>query len=99
MPLKSNGLARSLLFILFLFTVNIVYAQRKVTGSVANKNDNLPLAGATVKVKNSTQGTQTNAQGEFSLNVPAENSVLVISVVGFESVEVPVSGRASIGTL
>lgn len=47
-----------------------------------------PVAGVTVKVKGTTAGTQTGADGSFSLRVP-EDAVLQISAVGFATVEVP----------
>ncbi|HET9279457.1 MAG TPA: carboxypeptidase-like regulatory domain-containing protein, partial [Flavitalea sp.] len=54
-----------------------------------------PLAGATVTVKGSTKVTQTNAQGEFTLDVP-DKAVLVISFVGFEQQEISVGDRTDI---
>jgi len=46
-----------------------------------------PLPGVTIKVKGTTDGTNTDAKGAFSINVPDNNSVLVFSFVGFESQE------------
>ncbi|MDQ3279630.1 MAG: carboxypeptidase-like regulatory domain-containing protein, partial [Bacteroidota bacterium] len=48
-----------------------------------------PLAGATVTVKGTTRSTQTNSRGEFSIDVPNANTVLVVTFVGFETQEVP----------
>ncbi len=48
-----------------------------------------PLAGVSVKVKDAKSGTYTNESGEFFLEV-ADNAILEISYVGFESVEVTV---------
>ncbi|GAB2955092.1 hypothetical protein GCM10027048_20930 [Hymenobacter coalescens] len=50
-----------------------------------------PMPGATVIVKGTTLGTSTNAEGQFSLNVP-DGSTLVISAVGFVRQEVAVNG-------
>jgi TonB-linked SusC/RagA family outer membrane protein len=84
---------------LLLLGLNSVYAQQTVTGKIINKTGNQAISGASIKVKGSNVGTQTNDEGTFTLNVPKNNSVLQISVVGFENVEVPVNGRASLGTL
>lgn len=65
-----------------------------VSGVVTDESDN-PLPGATVLEKGTTNGTITNASGEYSLNV-SEGAVLVISFVGYEKVEIPVSGRSTI---
>ena len=65
-----------------------------VTGKVTDASGN-PLNGASVNVKGSSQGTSTNASGDYSLSVP-DNAVLVVSYVGFETREVAVSGRTSV---
>ncbi|MFT3935174.1 MAG: TonB-dependent receptor [Chitinophagaceae bacterium] len=54
----------------------------------------LPLEGVSVVVKNSEIGTVTNASGDFSLSVPDENAILVISYVGYQQQEIRV-GRKS----
>jgi TonB-linked SusC/RagA family outer membrane protein len=77
-------------FILFSF---LVFAQQKITGKVVVGNT--PVAGATVAVKNTAIATQTNENGEFTINAPG-NSTLVISSVGFATQEVGVRNRASI---
>lgn len=43
---------------------------RTITGTVISIDDNLPIPGATVKVKGTTIGTQTTTIGKFSLKVP-----------------------------
>ena len=55
-----------------------------------------PLEGATITVKGRGTATQTNAKGEFSIEVPDERSVLVISFVGFEQQEVIVGSRSEL---
>ncbi|MFI5136232.1 MAG: SusC/RagA family TonB-linked outer membrane protein [Sphingobacteriales bacterium] len=85
---------RKLLIILFLtFSALVqVFAQnRTVTGTVTAKDDGLPLMGVTVKVKGSTLGTQTNPAGKYTLSVP-QGATLVFSFIGFETLQVPVTG-------
>lgn len=65
--------------------------RQEVSGKVKGE-DGGPLPGATVKVKNSTVGTVTQADGSFRLNAPA-NAVLVISYLGYETLEVTVSNN------
>jgi TonB-linked SusC/RagA family outer membrane protein len=64
-----------------------------VSGKIVDAKGN-GLPGVTVVVKNTTIGTSTGADGSFSLQVP-ENSVLVVSFVGFTRQEVPVAGATS----
>ncbi|RAK69343.1 SusC/RagA family TonB-linked outer membrane protein [Hymenobacter edaphi] len=56
--------------------------------------DGAPMPGVTVIVKGTALGTSTNAEGQFSLNVP-EGSTLVISAVGFIRKEVTVAGATT----
>src|SRR5215204_2070723 len=65
-----------------------------IKGVIRDANG-VPLGGATVTVKGSTKVTQTNAQGEFTLDVP-DKAVLVISFVGFEQQEISVGDRTDI---
>lgn len=81
---------------LFCFISVATFAQKTVTGKVVNSVDNQPIAGASVQVKGSTIGTQTNEQGEFSIDVPSENSILVFSVIGYSLVEMPVAGQTNL---
>ena len=63
-----------------------------IKGVIRDENGN-PLAGASVAVKGLGRTTQTNSNGEFTLEVPDENSVLVISYVGYESMELVVGQK------
>jgi TonB-linked SusC/RagA family outer membrane protein len=83
-----------LLFLIFLNLFSFfVFAQQRVTGKVTSGNS--PVIGATVAVKNTTTATQTDNGGNFSIDAPA-NSTLVISSVGFATQEVSVGNRTSI---
>lgn len=64
---------------------------RTITGKVTDDSGQ-PLIGVTVIVKGTTKGTQTNADGEYSLEVP-ENAVLVFSYIGHESQELALKGN------
>jgi TonB-linked SusC/RagA family outer membrane protein len=61
-----------------------------VTGTVVDEQGQ-PLAGASVKIKGASTGTLTDANGNFTLEVP-DKSILVISYIGFISKEVAASG-------
>ncbi len=63
---------------------DFLFAQTKtITGKVLDASGNA-IAGANVIVQKSTQGTTTDANGNFNLNIP-DNAVLVISYVGFQT--------------
>ena len=69
--------------------------QIPIHGKVTSALDQQPLEGVSVTVKGSSTGTSTDAEGNFSINVDP-NATLVFSFVGFEQMEVPVRGRATI---
>lgn len=56
----------------------------------------LPLPGATVIEKNTTNGTVTDIDGYFSLTIKDEQQTLIVSFVGFEPKEEQVAGRQNI---
>jgi TonB-linked SusC/RagA family outer membrane protein len=65
----------------------VVTAQTKHTGKVTGSDDKQPVVGATVRVKGSTIGTQTDVNGQFSLNLNP-GDVLVVSYLGYQTEEV-----------
>ncbi len=65
-----------------------------ISGKVMD-SEGKPLSGATVLIKGSGIGTKTDANGNYTLNAEP-NAVLVISYVGFESVEVKFGNRTTI---
>jgi hypothetical protein len=68
---------------------------RPVTGTVLSASGREPIIGATVLVKNTTNGTATDAQGKFSIVAPP-NAILVVSFVGFNTREVPVNNQTQL---
>lgn len=75
----------ALLFILFglLISSNGIAEEVSVEGIVLSKKDQYPLAGAVVFLKESSTGVTTDAEGNFSINVPTGQS-LVVSFIGFQ---------------
>ena len=73
----------------FLFlSLGIGYAQTQVSGTVLSQDDNEPVVGATVQVVGSTVGVATDINGKFSLKMPEGKTMLRISYVGMEPIEV-----------
>src|SRR5215467_12971135 len=99
MPLKTNRLAKYFCTsILLLWTCSLL-AQKTVTGRVTSSTDKQPLAGASVQVRGSKAATTSDANGNFQINVPSNKSVLQISVVGFERMEIPVADKTDLGEI
>ncbi len=100
MPKKKTGLNKiSCILTGFLLFSCGLFAQRTITGKVISKADQKPVGNATVLVKGTVTATQTDSSGVFSLVVPKNNSVLVITSVGFENAEVSVAGKTNVGDI
>lgn len=94
--LNSNRLQKWLLAIFALFLVQALGAQNliRVQGRVlSDKNEALPLA--TVVLVGTGTGVQTDENGSYSIETPPDG-VLQASYIGYESVDIPVSGRTQI---
>jgi iron complex outermembrane receptor protein len=70
------------------------FAQTRVTGTVTDPTGK-GVSGVTVLVKGTNNATSTNDSGEFSINAPATGT-LVVSAVGFGTMEVPIQNRTTI---
>ena len=64
----------------------------RITGTVSNNNDEL-LPGVTVAIRGTTTGTSTDFNGEFSITVPSDTSVLQFTFIGYRMQEVVVGNR------
>ncbi|MEN9349346.1 MAG: hypothetical protein RL372_324 [Bacteroidota bacterium] len=85
--LKKSKLV--LLLMLCSFTVLSVMAQeRVVTGKVNDQQTGKPLAGVSVKVKNTTTVAVSDAQGNFKVKVPSSESVLSFTYIGYGVYEI-----------
>ncbi|MEK6479364.1 TonB-dependent receptor [Catalinimonas sp. 4WD22] len=67
-----------------------------ISGTVTSVEDNMPLPGVNVIVQGTGTGTVTNINGEYSLEVPSSESVLVFSFVGYVSKEITVGNSNTI---
>ncbi|MFV0564852.1 MAG: SusC/RagA family TonB-linked outer membrane protein [Flavobacteriaceae bacterium] len=69
--------------------------QHTVNGTVTDK-DGVPLPGTNILEKGTTNGALTDFDGKFSLDVSNPNATLVISYIGFATLEVSLNGKTSI---
>lgn len=67
-----------------------------INGKVTSTGDDSGLPGVTILEKGTNNGTVTDIDGSYSIDVAGPNSVLVFSYVGFESQEVTVGNRTSV---
>ncbi|WNH11482.1 SusC/RagA family TonB-linked outer membrane protein [Thalassobellus suaedae] len=70
----------------------------QISGTITDAN-NQPLPGANIIEKNTTNGTQTDFDGNFSLLVKDENAILVVSYLGFITQEITVNNQTTIAVV
>ena len=86
----------ALLATVLVFAAGVNAQNVKVSGTVS---DNVgPVAGASILVKGTTEGTITDVDGKYSISVPA-NATLVVSFIGYQTEEVAVGGRSVVNIL
>lgn len=71
-------------------------AELTVRGTVADDANAKPLAGASIAEKGTNNVVLTDANGRFSINVRDGNAVLVVSYVGYSTLEVPVANSETV---
>ncbi|WP_462374247.1 SusC/RagA family TonB-linked outer membrane protein [Segatella buccae] len=80
--------------VFFVFSVIGAHAQSVVTGSVKDGSGE-PIIGATIMEKGTSNGGVTDLDGNFSIKV-GDHATLVVSYVGYERQEVPVTGKSTV---
>lgn len=85
---------KTTLFIMVaLLSWQYTIAQRIITGKVSNATDNSPIPGVNVLVKGTTIGVISNLNGEYEIEVPANNNTLIFSFIGMKTTEVEITGN------
>ena len=78
---------------LFL-SLGMALAQTAVTGTVVSQEDGHPIIGATVRVVGASAGAVTDADGKFSISMPAGHNKLKVTYVGMVDQDVTVKGNS-----
>ncbi len=82
----------SYLALLLFLVAEITFAQQRTVSGVVSDSKGLPLPGVSVVEKGTTNGTQTDLDGKYSINT-SSNKTLVFSFIGMKTKEVIVSGN------
>ena len=93
MERKTQG--RILALFCLLFLPALAFSQIMVKGTV-KAEDGFGMPGANVLLKGSTNGTITDVDGNYSISVPSEKSVLVYSFIGMSTQEITVGKQRTI---
>ncbi|MEH6705611.1 MAG: von Willebrand factor type A domain-containing protein [Galbibacter orientalis] len=78
------------LFTLLLTTISTTGQKQTITGKVTDATDGAALPGVIITIKNSSEGTQTNFNGDYSIQVKT-NDTLVFSFIGMKTKEIKVT--------
>jgi TonB-dependent starch-binding outer membrane protein SusC len=96
MMMKELYKKMSLTVFLLLMSASFVLAQERVVSGTVADEDGTPVPGVNVLVKGTTIGTATNADGQFSIQVPDNNAVLIFSFIGYKTNEMSVGAQSSV---
>lgn len=92
---------KKLKFLMFVFVIGTSmtsWAQTTVTGTVSDEQ-NVPLPGATVLEKGTSNGTTTDFDGNFTIQVSDESAILAISFLGYATKEYPLNGQTNVSAV
>jgi len=81
-------------FLWFAFVLSVWAQERPVSGKVTSAEDGLSLPGVNVVLKGTTNGSVTDADGNYKLTVPASGGSLVFSFIGLQTAEVSIGERS-----
>ena len=76
--------------------VNLLAQSKTITGKITDSETGKGMQAVTVSIKGSTVSTTTNENGEYSIKVPANESVLKVSSVGFLYQELRVGDKSTV---
>jgi TonB-dependent SusC/RagA subfamily outer membrane receptor len=80
-----------------VFALSSAWAQeRTVSGRVTSTEDGSALPGVNVVIKGTTNGTVTDADGNYKLSVPSSGGSLIFSFIGLQSQEVAIGDRSTV---
>ena len=71
-------------------------AQSTITGTITDSNTGIPLGGANVIEKGTTNGVSTDFDGNYSITVSSSTATLVISYIGYTNQEIAVNNQSTI---
>lgn len=85
-----------LVMLFFSITSLSLAQQRTVTGTVTDASNGETLPGVNIRVAGTSQGTTTNNNGEYSLELPEGAQQLVYTYIGYRELSVDIAGRSEI---
>ncbi len=81
---------------IMLISAGVFGQTSSISGVVKDDVTGEPIPGATVLVKGTTNGAATDLDGRYTLNLTANDAIIIVSFVGYEAFEVEINGRSVI---
>ncbi len=73
----------------------MLFAQNKTLTGYVTEGNNVPVQGATISIKNSSESVASDVNGKFTISIPG-NAALVITAIGYKTQTIDVSGKTNI---
>jgi len=86
------------LFLMVIQSQAVLQEKKSIRGNVKDAETNEPLPGATILEKGTTNGTITDVDGNFTLQVN-QAGTLVVSYISYKTIEIPISGKDQFSVL
>jgi len=78
---------------LIVISPETLVQQKKIRGKVIDSETSEPMPGVTVQIEGTSIGVATDANGNYEINVPGPNSVLVFSFIGYSTQKITVGEK------
>jgi TonB-linked SusC/RagA family outer membrane protein len=98
--MRSKLLKKLLFFSLIsvaMLSFGFTYSQVTVSGKVTDVNG--PVPGANVSIQGTNKGTQTDFDGNYSIEIIDHDAILEISFIGYQRQEIPINGQETIDVM
>src|SRR5690606_19859120 len=90
----THSSTKLLLLMTFLCLAITAWGQETVSGTVSDSNG--PLPGANIAIKGTSTGTQTDFNGNYTLDNVDPDATLIFSYIGYKTQEIAVDGRSTL---
>ncbi|WP_153795933.1 vWA domain-containing protein [Foetidibacter luteolus] len=81
---------------LCLLAFTVIYKEPRTINGIVTDAFGKPVTGASIQIKGTRNGTITDTAGFFSITVPDENAILIISALSFNVQEIAIAGKTNI---
>ena len=94
--LKHQFFRGMTLMLIFLINTGSLFAQEKTISGNITSNEGVSLPGVNILIKGTLTGTITDLNGDFTIKVPDNKSILEIAYVGYLTEEITVGDQTNI---